>query len=35
MAVAEKLQFCGYHFPFPGFGFIEKAGSGYRVISAT
>lgn len=35
MAFAEKLQLCGYHFPFPGFGFIEKAGSGYRVISAT
>lgn len=35
MAVAEKLQLCGYHFPFPGFGFIEKAGSGYRVIPAT
>jgi glyoxylase-like metal-dependent hydrolase (beta-lactamase superfamily II) len=35
MAVAEKLQLCGYHFPFPGFGFIEKVGSGYRVIPAT
>jgi glyoxylase-like metal-dependent hydrolase (beta-lactamase superfamily II) len=33
MAVAEKLLLCGYHFPFPGFGFIEKAGNGYRVIS--
>jgi glyoxylase-like metal-dependent hydrolase (beta-lactamase superfamily II) len=35
MAVAEKLFVAGYHFPFPGFGFIEKAGSGYRVVPAT
>jgi glyoxylase-like metal-dependent hydrolase (beta-lactamase superfamily II) len=35
MAVAEKLFVAGYHFPFPGFGFIEKAGCGYRVVPAT
>jgi glyoxylase-like metal-dependent hydrolase (beta-lactamase superfamily II) len=35
MAVAERLLVTGYHFPFPGFGTIEKAGAGYRVIPAT
>jgi len=34
MAVSEKLFFAGYHFPFPGFGLIERAGSGYRVVAA-
>jgi len=35
MAVTERMFMAGYHFPFPGFGFIEKAGSGYRVVAAT
>jgi glyoxylase-like metal-dependent hydrolase (beta-lactamase superfamily II) len=35
MAVTERMFMAGYHFPFPGFGFIERAGSGYRVTSAT
>ena len=29
--VADKLQICGYHFPFPGAGRIEKDGSGYAL----
>src|SRR5262249_22640001 len=27
MASADKLLVSGYHFPFPGLGYIEKAGS--------
>lgn len=30
MASADKLPVVGYHFPFPGIGHIEKAGSGYH-----
>jgi glyoxylase-like metal-dependent hydrolase (beta-lactamase superfamily II) len=32
MASADKLLVSGYHFPFPGLGYIEKAGSGYQLI---
>jgi hypothetical protein len=32
MASAEKILVCGYHFPFPGLGYIEKAGTGYRLV---
>ena len=32
MASTDKLLVSGYHFPFPGLGYIEKAGSGYRLI---
>jgi hypothetical protein len=34
MAAAENMFIAGYHFPFPGLGYIEKAGSGYRLIPA-
>ncbi len=34
MASAEKTLVAGYHFPFPGLGFIEKAGTGYRLVPA-
>ena len=34
MASAEKILVCGYHFPFPGLGYIEKAGTGYRLVPA-
>jgi glyoxylase-like metal-dependent hydrolase (beta-lactamase superfamily II) len=34
MAAAEKLFIAGYHFPFPGLGYVEKAGSGYRLVPA-
>ena len=34
MAVTEKMQFAGYHFPFPGLGYVEKAGTGYRLVPA-
>jgi glyoxylase-like metal-dependent hydrolase (beta-lactamase superfamily II) len=32
MASADKLLVSGYHFPFPGLGYIEKAGTGYQLI---
>jgi len=32
--VADKLLVSGYHFPFPGLGYIEKAGTGYRLVPA-
>lgn len=34
MASAEKAFVFGYHFPFPGFGYVEKAGTGYRLTPA-
>jgi hypothetical protein len=34
MAATDKLLVSGYHFPFPGLGYIEKAGGGYRLIPA-
>jgi glyoxylase-like metal-dependent hydrolase (beta-lactamase superfamily II) len=32
MASAEKMLVSGYHFPFPGLGYVEKAGTGYRLV---
>jgi glyoxylase-like metal-dependent hydrolase (beta-lactamase superfamily II) len=32
MAVAEKMLVAGYHFSFPGAGYIEKDGEGYRLV---
>ena len=34
MVSAEKMFVSGYHFPFPGLGWVEKAGNGYRLIPA-
>jgi glyoxylase-like metal-dependent hydrolase (beta-lactamase superfamily II) len=34
MAAAEKVLISGYHFPFPGLGWVEKAGTGYRLVPA-
>ena len=34
MAATEKTLVAGYHFPFPGFGYVEKAGTGYRLVPA-
>jgi glyoxylase-like metal-dependent hydrolase (beta-lactamase superfamily II) len=30
MLVAEKMMVQGFHYPFPGLAFVEKAGKGYR-----
>jgi glyoxylase-like metal-dependent hydrolase (beta-lactamase superfamily II) len=34
MALAEKLPIIGYHFPFGSLNYVEKTGSGYRLIQA-
>ena len=31
---ADRMLVSGYHFDFPSLGYIEKAGSGYRLIPA-
>ena len=32
MAIAEKMPVVGYHFPFPSAGYVEKDGTGYRLV---
>ena len=32
MAAAEKAPVVGYHFHFPAVGYVEKAGTGYRLV---
>ena len=32
MLVADKMMVQGFHYPFPGMAYVEKAGSGYREI---
>jgi hypothetical protein len=32
MATSEKLFVAGYHMPFPGIGFVEKAGGSCRWV---
>jgi glyoxylase-like metal-dependent hydrolase (beta-lactamase superfamily II) len=32
---ADRMLVSGYHFVFPSLGYIEKAGSGYRLIPAS
>ena len=34
MLAADKMMIQGYHYPFPSVGYIEKAGTGYRVVPA-
>ena len=29
----DRIQVVGYHFPFPGTGRVERAGTGYRLIA--
>jgi glyoxylase-like metal-dependent hydrolase (beta-lactamase superfamily II) len=33
-AIADKMLIQGFHFPFPGRGYVEKSGSGYRLVPA-
>lgn len=30
----EKTKLIGFHFPYPGIGFVEKSGSGYKWVVA-
>ena len=34
MLASERMQMSGYHYPFPATAFIEKNGTGYRVVPA-
>ncbi len=35
MIAADKLPFIGYHMPFPGMGYVEAAGDGFRYVPAS
>ena len=35
MIAAEKIPFIGYHMPFPGVGYVETAGAGFRYVPAS
>jgi hypothetical protein len=35
MVMAEKMLICGFHWPFPAVGHVEKDGNGYRLLPAT
>lgn len=35
MLAAERMPFAGYHMPFPGIGFVETAGEGFRYVPAS
>lgn len=35
MLAAERIPFAGYHMPFPGIGFVEAAGGGFRYVPAS
>jgi hypothetical protein len=32
MVSADKMLVAGYHMPFPGLGYVEKAGAAYRWV---
>lgn len=32
MIAADRLPFIGYHMPFPGMGYVEAAGDGFRYV---
>ena len=33
MAASEKMIVQGFHFPFPAVAYVEKSGSGYRLVA--
>ncbi|MEO0774075.1 MAG: MBL fold metallo-hydrolase [Pseudomonadota bacterium] len=35
MLAADKLAFAGYHMPWPGVGYVEVAGSGFRYVPSS
>jgi glyoxylase-like metal-dependent hydrolase (beta-lactamase superfamily II) len=35
MLAADKVPFIGYHMPFPGIGYVEAAGDGFRYVPAS
>jgi len=34
MLVADKMRVQGFHYPFPAHGYVEKDGTGYRLVPA-
>ena len=34
MLVADKMRVQGFHYPFPAIGYVEKDGTGYRLVPA-
>jgi hypothetical protein len=34
MVATDRILIAAYHLPFPGLGYIEKAGDGYRFVPA-
>ena len=32
MIAADRIPFIGYHMPFPGVGFVEAQGDGFRYV---
>ena len=35
MLAADRVPFIGYHMPFPGIGYVEAAGDGFRYVPAS
>lgn len=35
MIAAERIPFIGYHMPFPGLGYVEAQGDGFRYVPAS
>ena len=35
MLAADRIPFIGYHMPFPGMGFVEAQGDGFRYVPAS
>lgn len=35
MIAADRIPFIGYHMPFPGLGYVEAAGDGFRYVPAS
>lgn len=35
MIAADRIPFIGYHMPFPGLGFVEAQGEGFRYVPAS
>ena len=31
---AEKTKVIGFHFPYPGIGFVDRSGDGYQWVAA-
>jgi glyoxylase-like metal-dependent hydrolase (beta-lactamase superfamily II) len=34
-AATDRIAIAGYHLPFPGVGYVQRAGTGYRFLPAT